>query len=140
MKVAHFNLFFTGPPPPSLLHTYAPTLSRWSLPSFLGVAVQRTLLEPFYGAAAASEIGLDEVEKEGLQRKRDFLGSGTGYMGMHATKPATIAAVVSASPVALLSWVRSPVLKMKSATDGNSTYISGRRKVPGVDGCRPNHG
>ena len=49
-----------------------------------------------YGAAAASEIGLEDFAKEGLKRKRDFLGSRKGYMGMHATKPATIEAVVSA--------------------------------------------
>ncbi|KAL8281207.1 hypothetical protein RQP46_006241 [Phenoliferia psychrophenolica] len=48
---------------------------------------------------------LSAEDEAGLARGRDFIANGRGYSDEHRTRPATIAFVVSSSPIALLSWV-----------------------------------
>lgn len=49
--------------------------------------------------------GLTSAELQGLERRDRFVESGRGYSIEHATRPSTIAHLVSSSPIALLSWV-----------------------------------
>jgi microsomal epoxide hydrolase len=44
------------------------------------------------------------LEKQGLERSAEFKRLGSAYALFHATKPATIGLVLSASPLSLLAW------------------------------------
>jgi microsomal epoxide hydrolase len=48
---------------------------------------------------------MSEAERKGLQRTSNFKTYNSSYALQHATKPSTIGAVLSASPLALLAWV-----------------------------------
>ncbi len=48
---------------------------------------------------------INDTEEAGLERHAFFLHNGTAYAFEHATRPATIGAVLSSSPLALLSWI-----------------------------------
>jgi microsomal epoxide hydrolase len=48
---------------------------------------------------------MSEAERKGIQRTNDFKTFNSSYALQHATKPSTIGAVLSASPLALLAWV-----------------------------------
>ncbi|KAK5459550.1 hypothetical protein LTS15_003679 [Exophiala xenobiotica] len=48
---------------------------------------------------------INDTEQAGLERHNFFLHNGTAYAFEHATRPATIGAVLSSSPLALLSWI-----------------------------------
>ena len=47
---------------------------------------------------------MTEAEAAGLQRGAAFQSAGMAYAMKHATRPATIGLVLSASPIALLAW------------------------------------
>jgi len=47
---------------------------------------------------------LDETDKKCLQRANMWESWGLGYLVEHATKPATIGAILESSPVAVLAW------------------------------------
>ncbi|KAJ9616865.1 hypothetical protein H2200_000585 [Cladophialophora chaetospira] len=48
---------------------------------------------------------MNEAERKGLERTHDFKTFNSSYALQHATKPSTIGAALSASPLALLAWV-----------------------------------
>lgn len=48
---------------------------------------------------------LSEAERKGLERAQDFGAMGNAYAREHGTRPATIGLTLSASPIALLSWI-----------------------------------
>lgn len=48
---------------------------------------------------------ISDVEKAGLKRWEHWKATGTAYAMEHATKPATIGAVLASNPVALLAWI-----------------------------------
>jgi microsomal epoxide hydrolase len=48
---------------------------------------------------------ISEAERRGLERTHDFVTFNSSYALQHATKPSTIGAALSASPLALLAWV-----------------------------------
>ncbi|KAK5094106.1 hypothetical protein LTS08_008735 [Lithohypha guttulata] len=54
-----------------------------------------------------SRIGhpISETEKQGLRRLEEWKATGTAYAMEHATRPATIGAVLASNPVALLAWI-----------------------------------
>ncbi|KAI8933787.1 hypothetical protein NX059_009495 [Plenodomus lindquistii] len=54
---------------------------------------------------APDENLLTPVEKEAFERAKEWHVTGTAYAQEHATRPATIGAVLSASPLALLAWI-----------------------------------
>lgn len=47
---------------------------------------------------------VDDIEKEGMQRGKQFLEDGSGYRIMHGTRPSTIGFTNASSPLALLAW------------------------------------
>lgn len=73
--------------------------SLWSSPwSFL-----RFLVTPF-----------SEQERKGLQRGKEFMAKGSGYLAEQSTKPQTLGYSLADSPVGLLAWVYE---KLVSWTD-----------------------
>ncbi|KAF1972151.1 alpha/beta-hydrolase [Bimuria novae-zelandiae CBS 107.79] len=48
---------------------------------------------------------VDAFEKEGVERGERFMSSGTAYGMVQGTRPGTLAAVLAASPLALLTWI-----------------------------------
>jgi microsomal epoxide hydrolase len=53
----------------------------------------------------ADSIEYTDMEKAGIQRRRDFLKYGHAYAQEHATRPSTIGLVLSSNPLALLAWI-----------------------------------
>jgi microsomal epoxide hydrolase len=51
------------------------------------------------------ESWVDDTEKEGLKRHKDFLENGSAYAWEHATRPSTIGFVLYSNPLALLAWI-----------------------------------
>lgn len=51
-----------------------------------------------------SYVALNDKEKAGLERTKWFAEDGRAYANEHATRPATIGAVLASSPTALLAW------------------------------------
>lgn len=58
----------------------------------------------------ASSLPLDSAEKKALQN-RQFIEYGSAYAREHGTRTATIGLVLSASPLALLSWIGEKFLE-----------------------------
>jgi microsomal epoxide hydrolase len=58
-----------------------------------------------------NESEYSELEKEGLERSAWFKRIGSAYATEHATRTATIGAVLSSSPLALLAWVGEKFLE-----------------------------
>lgn len=54
---------------------------------------------------------LENFDKEGLKRYDQFNITGNAYGRMHGTRPATIGAVLSSSPLALLAWTGEKYLE-----------------------------
>lgn len=47
----------------------------------------------------------DKQDQAALQRKADFMNTGSGYMQEQSTKPQTLGYSLSDSPVGLLAWI-----------------------------------
>jgi microsomal epoxide hydrolase len=47
---------------------------------------------------------LSEVERQGLQRRAEFMNTGRAYALEHATRTSTIGHVLASNPIALLAW------------------------------------
>lgn len=54
--------------------------------------------------ANADQLPVDDFEKAVLERKNNFVATGSAYNQEHGTRTATIGLVLSSSPIALLSW------------------------------------
>ncbi|OAL17347.1 hypothetical protein AYO22_11714 [Fonsecaea multimorphosa] len=54
---------------------------------------------------------LTETEREGLERMAVFNNSGRGYAVTHATRPSTIALVLTSNPLAMLAWIGEKFLE-----------------------------
>jgi hypothetical protein len=79
---------------------------------------------------ALSTDGLDDVDKECVERFHYFNRYEFGYRDEHATKPATIGMVVESSPVALLAWyVLAPHLLHIAIPASLSLLESSRRYI-----------
>ncbi|KAL5320492.1 hypothetical protein ACEPPN_011298 [Leptodophora sp. 'Broadleaf-Isolate-01'] len=48
---------------------------------------------------------LTAAEKAMVERGQEFMRTGSGYANMHGTRPGTIGAVLTSSPLAFLSWI-----------------------------------
>ncbi|EGR47257.1 uncharacterized protein TRIREDRAFT_64469 [Trichoderma reesei QM6a] len=62
----------------------------------------------FLASAAAEEEeegGLDDAEKEGMQRNAAFGMTGASHAIWHAVRPATAGLVIMTSPLAMLAWL-----------------------------------
>lgn len=53
----------------------------------------------------------DFERKEGIPRGEQFLSTGTAYGRMQGTRPATLSAVLSSSPLGLLAWISEKYLE-----------------------------
>ncbi|TXT06046.1 hypothetical protein VHUM_03519 [Vanrija humicola] len=79
----------------------ARNLSRFE--SVLGVHVN---FFPLLGSSSKLDVkGLDELDQRAMKRAVQWERWGQGYFWEHATKPATIGAVLESSPIALLAWI-----------------------------------
>lgn len=47
---------------------------------------------------------INDSERIGLVRYKEFTSTGYAYSAEHATRPATLGFVLSSSPLALLAW------------------------------------
>ncbi|KAJ9495788.1 hypothetical protein H2202_008831 [Exophiala xenobiotica] len=56
-------------------------------------------------ASVRLQSAINDTEQAGLERHNFFLHNGTAYAFEHATRPATIGAVLSSNPLALLAWI-----------------------------------
>lgn len=54
---------------------------------------------------------LQAYEREGVYRGQTFMATGTAYGRMQGTRPSTLAAVLSSSPLALLAWIGEKYLE-----------------------------
>lgn len=54
---------------------------------------------------------INALEQDGIRRGRQFVQTGSAYAQEHATRPATIGLVLSASPLALLAWIGEKFLE-----------------------------
>ncbi|KAK5167667.1 uncharacterized protein LTR77_007366 [Saxophila tyrrhenica] len=79
--------------------------------------------------ANAGELELSDLEKEALPRGEEFYDHGFAYALEHGTRTATIGLALSASPVALLSWIGEKFLEwsdedppMEAILDSVSLY------------------
>ncbi|KIW25784.1 uncharacterized protein PV07_08934 [Cladophialophora immunda] len=54
---------------------------------------------------------LAEAEREGLERMAVFNSSGRGYAITHATRPSTIALVLTSNPLTMLAWIGEKFLE-----------------------------
>lgn len=106
VKAVHLNCFVPEMPP-SLLHTLAPSAARWKAVDLAGRFAQRVIINPVFGKAGFA-LGLSQQDLKGLSKAEGFM-DGFGYGMMHQSRPATIAATVSASPLSLLAWVSRSV-------------------------------
>lgn len=64
---------------------------------------------------APAEDELEGFEAEAVRRGEDFLQTGTAYGRMQGTRPATLGAVLAASPVGLLAWMGEKYLEWVDA-------------------------
>jgi microsomal epoxide hydrolase len=53
---------------------------------------------------------ISDTEKAGIERWEEWKATGTAYAMEHATRPATIGAVLASNPVALLAWMSEKFL------------------------------
>ncbi|KAF2261363.1 alpha/beta-hydrolase [Lojkania enalia] len=60
---------------------------------------------------SVSDSALSPLEAKQLSRGKRFMENGHAYADLHATRPATIAYLLSASPVALLAWLAEKFLE-----------------------------
>ena len=60
---------------------------------------------PFGEVDEAELATFSDVERERLERIKEFLGDGNGYFQMHATRPQTIAFPLTDSPAGQLGWI-----------------------------------
>jgi epoxide hydrolase len=60
---------------------------------------------PFGEVDDAELATFSDVEKARLSRIKEFLGDGSGYFQMHATRPQTIAYPLTDSPAGQLAWI-----------------------------------
>jgi pimeloyl-ACP methyl ester carboxylesterase len=60
---------------------------------------------PYGGVDDAELATFTELEKERLRLMNEFLGEGSGYFQMQATRPQTIAYGLTDSPVGQLAWI-----------------------------------
>jgi microsomal epoxide hydrolase len=77
-------------------------------PSVKGVHINFCIM-PDPGNIPESEY--NDLEREGLRRAAEFKRVGSAYATEHATRTATIGAVLSSSPLALLAWVGEKFLE-----------------------------
>jgi len=66
---------------------------------------------------------LTDHEKMQLGRMKDFLEIGSSYARSHATVPATVGLVLTASPVALLAWVGEKLVRWTDKTPPIQTIL-----------------
>ncbi|KAF2099943.1 alpha/beta-hydrolase [Rhizodiscina lignyota] len=52
-----------------------------------------------------SDLPVNQLEQQGLDRAFEFKRVGSGYALEHATKPSTIGLVLATNPLALLAWI-----------------------------------
>ncbi|KAL2065164.1 hypothetical protein VTL71DRAFT_4305 [Oculimacula yallundae] len=60
------------------------------------------IASPPLGAESST---LNTADKAKVDRGQEFIKTGSGYANMHGTRPATIGAVLAASPLSLLAWI-----------------------------------
>lgn len=55
--------------------------------------------------AGINEADINDAEKKGLKRMKEFVETGSAYVQGHGTRPSTIGFVLASSPLALLAWI-----------------------------------
>ncbi|KAA8900210.1 hypothetical protein FN846DRAFT_989114 [Sphaerosporella brunnea] len=85
--------------------------------------VHATMVWVLPRAELAPPTSLPAREQEGLRRGREFASVGSAYALEHATRPATIAHVLAASPLALLAWVGEKFLAWTHAPPPLRTVV-----------------
>jgi len=68
-------------------------------------------LYPVAPPANVNELPMSDVEQQALPRGKSFSEVGRGYSNEHGTRTATIGHALSASPLALLSWIGEKFLE-----------------------------
>ncbi|PVH89426.1 alpha/beta-hydrolase [Cadophora sp. DSE1049] len=66
---------------------------------------------------------LNAKEKTMVERGQEFMRTGSGYANMHGTRPSTIGAVLSSSPLALLAWIGEKFLSWTDDDPSLSTIL-----------------
>lgn len=70
-----------------------------------------------------STDGLNDIEKFNISRVQQWRGTGMAYALEHASRPSTISAVLSSSPIALLSWIAEKFHEWSDETPSLETIL-----------------
>lgn len=76
---------------------------------------------------------ISAVERDGIERWKQWLATGTAYAQEQATRPSTIGFVLSSNPLALLAWCVSILLRCRRLRHVYSFVKQDRREVPRLD-------
>lgn len=68
------------------------------------------------GSQSGPQGNLTDAEEQGLDRFQQFLTTGSAYMDMHRTRPATTGLVLASSPIAHLVWIGEKFLSWSDPT------------------------
>ena len=97
----------------------APRLGRIDTGHVAGVHLNNPITIPSWGDDAS---GYSASDQEKLARMKDWSGKETsGYAGMHATRPQTLAPALADSPAGMLAWVLDVVNTFKDPAKATPT-------------------